>query len=427
MNLYDLQKRNLVFQVTNEELFSLLEKNDTLKPYIGFDPTADSLHVGSLLPIITAIRFARTGKTKPIILLGGATALIGDPSGKSKERSLQQKETVSNFETKIEEQLVGIFHNANVFNSIQIVNNNQWIQNLNLLDFLRDIGKHFSVNALVQRETFKKRLETKEQSLSFTEFSYPLLQSFDFCHLNNSFNVNCQIGGSDQWGNIVSGVELCRRINNSETVGLTLPLLLNKNGNKFGKTEEGAIWLSADKTKPFIFHSFWLNLDDDEVKEKIFQLSLNDIESINKVIEEHEQNPSLRKAQNFLADEITGLVHGKTILDKIKRTNQILFSKKQEDRTNKENLCFLANIIPCFELKASLLDGNKRLHNIFVGEDKFFSSKAEFRKAVQSNSISINGDKIKNVEQEITPEMIEDTNLLVKFGKKTFFIINFVK
>lgn len=322
--LEDLQARGLVAQMTGDEQLAehLLEPRAL---YCGFDPTADSLHIGSLVPLLTLKRFQLAGHT-PIALVGGATGLIGDPSFKAQERKLNSSETVGDWVDKLRSQVSQFLQFEGVKNTAQVVNNLDWVGQLNTLDFLRDVGKHFSINNMIQKESVKQRIDREGEGISFTEFTYMILQSYDFAELYKAHSCTLQIGGSDQWGNITAGTDLTRRLHGGQVFGLTLPLVTKSDGTKFGKTETGTIWLNPTKTSPYAFYQFWLNSADADVYTflKYFTfLPVEQIDEIEKVDREAQGRP---QAQRILAEEVTRLVHGESGLTAAQRISEVLFS-----------------------------------------------------------------------------------------------------
>ncbi|MGO2075474.1 MAG: tyrosine--tRNA ligase, partial [Pseudoalteromonas sp.] len=322
MLLDDLQARGLIAQASNlEQLQQILQQPQVL--YCGFDPTADSLHIGHLVPLLMLKRFQDAGH-QAIALIGGATGLIGDPSFKATERSLNTEQTVSLWVKKLTQQIQQLMHSED--KPLLIANNADWMSNINIIDFFRDVGKHFSINSMINRESVKQRLNRPEQGISFTEFSYGLLQSFDFAQLNRQYNCRLQIGGNDQWGNIISGIDLTRRQNNASVYGLTLPLITKSDGKKFGKTETGTVWLDPTKTSPFTFYQFWLSVDDADVYNFLRYytfLSCDEIDNIKACDDLSQTKP---EAQKILAQQVTLFVHGKEALASAERITDALFS-----------------------------------------------------------------------------------------------------
>ena len=322
--LADLEARGLLFQSTDrEELEELLSSSQVL--YCGFDPSADSLHIGSLVPLLTLRRFQLAGHT-PIALVGGATGMIGDPSFKAQERQLNSDETVKQWTECLRKQVSQYLDLKNA----HVVNNHDWVSKMNVIDFLRDIGKHFSVNAMMKKEAVKTRLEREDVGISFTEFSYALLQGLDFAELNKTHNCTLQVGGSDQWGNIVAGVDLTRRLNGNAVQAMTLPLVTKSDGTKFGKTETGTIWLDASKTSPYAFYQFWLNTADDDVEKFLKYFTFITLDEIAAVVAEHNEAPHKRVGQTKLAEEVTKLVHGEEGLKQAQHLTAVVFSSEDD-------------------------------------------------------------------------------------------------
>ena len=322
--LEDLQARGLVAQMTGDEQLAehLLEPRAL---YCGFDPTADSLHIGSLVPLLTLKRFQLAGHT-PIALVGGATGLIGDPSFKAQERKLNSSETVGDWVDKLRSQVSQFLQFEGVKNAAQVVNNLDWVGQLNTLDFLRDVGKHFSINNMIQKESVKQRIDRKGEGISFTEFTYMILQSYDFAELYKAHNCTLQIGGSDQWGNITGGTDLTRRLHAGQVFGMTLPLVTKADGTKFGKTETGTIWLDPSKTSPYAFYQFWLNSADADVYTFLKYFTFLTVERIDEIEKADSEAQGRPQAQGILAEEVTRLVHGESGLTAAKRISEVLFS-----------------------------------------------------------------------------------------------------
>ncbi len=321
----ELQSRGLVAQMSSEdELMEHLEKG-SVTLYCGFDPTADSLHIGSLVPLLTLRRFQDYGH-KPLALVGGATGLIGDPSFKAQERKLNDDSTVAGWVDKLKAQVSQFISFDNGNNSAGVVNNLDWTRGMDVLSFLRDVGKHFSVNSMIAKESVKQRIDREGSGISFTEFTYMILQSFDFQQLNKSHGCTLQIGGSDQWGNITGGIELSRRMNGNQVFGITLPLVTKSDGTKFGKTESGTIWLDATKTSPYAFYQFWMSTADADVYKFLRYFTFLDVERIAEIEEEDKAAVGRPQAQGVLAEEVTRLVHGNDAVEAAKRITESLFS-----------------------------------------------------------------------------------------------------
>lgn len=323
--IVDLQARGLIAQMTGEETITDFLNQSSRTLYCGFDPTADSLHIGSLVPLLTLRRFQRAGH-KPIALVGGATGLIGDPSFKAQERKLNTPDIVAGWVDKLQQQVSRFIDFDGTVTSAQVVNNLDWIGQVNVLDFLRDVGKHFSVNNMINKESVKQRIDREGEGISFTEFSYMLLQSYDFSELYKHHNCSLQIGGSDQWGNIVGGVDLTRRLHGGHVYGLTLPLVTKADGTKFGKTESGTIWLDPAKTSPYAFYQFWLNTADADVYKFLRYFTFLEVWAIQVIEDEDRESGSRPRAQGVLAEEVTRLVHGDEALAAAQRITSALFA-----------------------------------------------------------------------------------------------------
>ena len=415
----ELKWRDMIHDVT-PSTSEYLEKNKT-SGYIGFDPTADSLHIGNLVQIMTLVHFQKSGH-KPIILIGGATGMIGDPSGKSKERKFLDEKTLSNNQNKIQSQFEK-FLDFDSKNSASIVNNKTWFEDFNLLSFLRQIGKHISVNYMMAKDSVKNRLET---GISFTEFSYQLIQGYDFYWLWKNKNVKIQFGGSDQWGNILTGNELIRRIEGGESFALTTPLITKSDGGKFGKTEDGNVWLDEKKTSPYKFYQFWINISDDDASKFIKIFTLKDEEEVKNLIKSHEKEPHLRILQNALADEITQRVHGEKKLDIAKSTSQILFGKfKKDDFDNlKEDVMkSLSTAVPCVKLKKEEINSDFKSLLTEISNFEIFSSKSELIRLIKNNGLSINKEKISDDGYDISENLKFNKYLLLQKGKKNYTFI----
>lgn len=405
----DLQWRGLIQQSTSPNLASFLSTPQTL--YCGFDPTADSLHVGSLLPLITLLRFKLAGHTA-IGLLGGATGLIGDPSGRSSERNLQTPETVQKNLDSIKQQITP-------FTSL-CLNNIAWTQQLSLLDFLRDTGKCFSVNAMLQRDSVKSRLDREGDGLSFTEFTYMLLQAHDFLHLHQHHQCCLQIGGSDQWGNMCSGTDLIRRKTTHEAHAITLPLLTRPDGQKFGKTAEGAIWLSPLKTNPWHFYQFWLNTDDTSAIPLLKQLTLLDRPTIETLEELTLNSPHLRSAQQQLAFSLTSLVHGTEIATNLAQATSVLFTTQSTFQFHDLPLATINTLKHA--LPTAVYTPNTSLVDILVAL-KIEPSRSAATRSITSNAIRVNGSPISNPLWQPNATSWHHNTLLVRKGKKTLALL----
>tara|TARA_B100001989_G_scaffold247624_1_gene220071 strand:+ start:431 stop:1696 length:1266 start_codon:yes stop_codon:yes gene_type:complete len=387
--------------------------------YIGFDPTSDSLHIGSLVQIMILKHLQDCGH-KPIILVGGATGMVGDPSGKSKERNLLDEATLERNLSSIRKQLEKFLNFDCGSNSAEIVNNFDWFKNYSFLEFIRDVGKHISINYMMSKDSVKSRLET---GMSFTEFSYQLVQGYDFYRLWKDKNCLVQLGGSDQWGNIVTGIELIRRKESSDAFAVTSPLLKKSDGGKFGKTEEGNVWLDKNKTTVYKFYQFWINCSDDDAKNYIKIFSTKTQEEINKIIDEHDKNPHLRELQKKLAKEVTIFVHSKEELDEAIKASNILFGKSTAKDLQQLNETTFLNIFEGVQTSYIINDDlNKNLLDFLVSQN-IFKSNGEAKRMIQSNAVSINKEKISISHTISSKDFIKEKYLLVQKGKKNYYII----
>lgn len=415
--LKELQSRGLVSQMTNEQsIINQLNNGATL--YCGFDPTADSLHVGSLLPLITLLRFKKAGHTV-LPLIGGATGMIGDPSFKAAERTLNDERTVVSFKNAIVEQIKSI-----VGQDVKVVDNHDWTANMSVLEFLRDIGKHFSVNAMIAKDSVKSRIERPEQGISFTEFSYQLLQGMDFWKLSQLHNCTMQLGGSDQWGNIIAGIDLIHKKEGNDFVatGITMPLVTKSDGTKFGKTESGAVWLSAEKTSPFKFFQFWLGLSDVDTK-KLFKLfSFKSVDEIDDIFKEDESRDK-PLAQQILAEEMTMIVHGEAALQSVLIMNKALFGGDFDSLSEDDFINLEKEGVPVFT------SSEKNIVELLV-MTKLTESKRLARDLIKSGGISVNGVKTNAKTFEdiqalsyFETDLKHNKFLVLKRGRNKFIII----
>ena len=415
--LQDLQARGLIAQTTDINELSKLLDNEKIALYCGFDPTADSLHIGHLLPVLVLRRFQNAGHT-PVALVGGATGMIGDPSFKATERSLNTPETVKGWVESIKNQLTP-FLKFDGENPAIMENNANWFGQMNCLDFLRDIGKHFSVNAMLAKESVKQRIEREDQGISFTEFSYALLQGYDFAQLNSRHNVQLQIGGSDQWGNITWGTETTRRLNGKTVHGMTLPLVTKADGTKFGKTEGGAVWLNAAKTSPYQFYQFWLKVADADVYKFLKYFTFLTIEQIDAIEAADKASSAKPEAQRILAEEMTRLIHGEAALEAAQRITHSLFSGDESSLTEQDYAQLALDGLPALHVAhSSSLNVVEAL--VQAGLAK---SNKEARGFVQSNAVLINGSPVVANNPNHAAEKPDDLYLLTaehkRFGKYT--------
>tara|TARA_B100000674_G_scaffold270774_2_gene223648 strand:- start:356 stop:1624 length:1269 start_codon:yes stop_codon:yes gene_type:complete len=388
--------------------------------YIGFDPTADSLHIGSLVQIMILVHLQKAGH-KPVALVGGATGMVGDPSGKSKERNLLDEETLNHNLKCMQAQLEKFLDFDCGENSAEVVNNFDWFKEFSFLDFIRDVGKHMSVNYMMAKDSVKSRLET---GMSFTEFSYQLVQGYDFYWLWKNKNCMVQLGGSDQWGNIVTGTELIRRKGGGQAFAVTTPLIKKADGGKFGKTEEGNVWLDKTKTSPYKFYQFWLNSSDEDAKNYIRIFTLKSQEEINAIITEHEQAPHLRVLQKALADEVTTRVHSAEDLEMAIKASNILFGKSTADdlkSLDEDTFLSVFDGVPQFEVSANDLECG--IVDFLAEKTQVFASKGEARRMLNSNAVSINKEKVNEEKQISRADLISNKYILVQKGKKNYFLI----
>lgn len=393
--------------------------------YIGFDPTADSLHIGSLVPILLLVHLQRAGH-KPIALVGGATGMVGDPSGKSQERNLLSEEVLQHNLQGVKRQLERFldFDPAKP-NAAEMVNNYDWFKGYDFLHFIRDVGKHISVNYMMAKDSVKKRLES-EVGMSFTEFSYQLIQGYDFYYLFTNKNCKLQMGGSDQWGNIVTGTELIRRKAGGEAFAFTCPLITKADGGKFGKTEKGNIWLDPNRTTPYQFYQFWLNTADADAEKYIKIFTFITQEEIEKLITEHRQAPHLRNLQKRLAKELTCFIHGEKEYEFAVKASEILFGNATAEvlkSLSEDQFLQVMDGVPQVEAPLSRLSNGINIVH-FLTDTKVFSSKGEARKSVQGGGISINKEKINSIDYSINQQsLINGKYILVQKGKKNYWLV----
>ena len=411
----DLQSRGLIAQTTDIEALDALLNEQKISLYCGFDPTADSLHIGHLLPVLALRRFQQAGHT-PIALVGGATGMIGDPSFKAAERSLNSAETVAGWVESIRNQLKP-FLSFEGENAAIMANNADWFGSMNCLDFLRDIGKHFSVNAMLNKESVKQRIERDDVGISFTEFAYSLLQGYDFAELNKRHGAVLEIGGSDQWGNITAGIDLTRRLNQKQVFGLTLPLVTKSDGTKFGKTEGGAVWLNAKKTSPYQFYQFWLKVADADVYKFLKYFTFLSIEEIDAIEAKDKASGTKPEAQRILAEEMTRLIHGEEALAAAQRISESLFAEDQSSLTESDFEQLALDGLPTFEVSESL--------NVVetLVKTGLASSNKEARGFVNSKAVLLNGRPAEANNPNHAAEKPDDAYMLTdehkRFGKYT--------
>ncbi len=400
-----------------------LLKKEQVSGYIGFDPTAESLHIGSLVQIMILVHFQRAGH-RPIALVGGATGMVGDPSGKSKERNLLTQEQIQRNLKGVRAQLERFLDFDNNKNPAEVVNNYDWFKDFSFLDFIRDVGKHITVNYMMTKDSVKNRLEA---GMSFTEFSYQLVQGYDFYHLYKTKNCKLQLGGSDQWGNIVTGTELIRRMEGGEAFAATTPLIKKADGTKFGKTEEGTVWLDKQRTSPYKFYQYWINSSDEDVKNYIRIFTLLSREEIEALEAEHEKAPHQRILQKKVAEEVTCMVHGREEYEKALEASQILFGKGTTESLGKldeETFLSIFEGVPMFEISKGDWEKAPQIIDLLTDLAPVFPSKGELRRLVKGGGLSLNKNKINQVENTLTKDsLLNNKYLLVQKGKKNYFII----
>jgi tyrosyl-tRNA synthetase len=421
----ELRWRGLIHDIMPDTEAYLNE--NSIAGYIGFDPTADSLHIGSLVQILILMHFQQAGH-RPIVLVGGATGMIGDPSGKSDERNLLDAETLQKNCDGIQNQLASFLDfDASTPNAAVLVNNYDWMKDFSLIDFSRDVGKHISVNYMMAKDSVKKRLGSESKvGMSFTEFTYQLLQGYDFLHLYETLDCKLQMGGSDQWGNITTGTELVRRKAGGKAFAITCPLITKADGTKFGKTEGGNIWLDKKRTSPYKFYQYWLNASDVDAENYIKIFTFFKQEEIDKRIKEHQEAPHLRLLQKELAAAVTTLVHGSEELEKVLKASAILFGKStEEDLKTLDAQTFLDVFegVPQASVSAASIAEGLDMISALAAETNFLASNGEARRALKENSISVNKKKVTEAYQIGNTDRIADRYVLLQRGKKNYFIL----
>jgi len=419
----ELAWRGMIHDITPETEEHLMQEQRSV--YVGFDPTADSLHVGNLIPIMMLVHAQRAGH-KPYALVGGATGMIGDPSGKSQERNLLDVEQINHNLNAQKEQLKQFLNFEKGSNKAEIVNNYDWFKNMNFLDFIRTAGKHISVNYMMAKDSVKKRLET---GISFTEFSYQLIQGYDFFWLKKNKDVSLQMGGADQWGNITTGTELIRRMGAGEAYALTCPLMTKADGGKFGKTESGTIWLDRKRTSPYEFYQFWLNATDEDVMKYLKTFTLIDEKELLDLEKEHLEAPHLRAMQKRLGEYLTRKVHSDKDFDMALKASSILFGKSTaEDLRSLDEDTFLSVFkgVQQAEVKRSIIESGIDIIELLSTETGFLSSKGEARRNLDQNAISMNKEKVSTDLSVNTSFLINDKYLLLQKGKKNYSVVQFI-
>ncbi len=420
----ELKWRGMIHDVmpgTEEQL-----AKEMTSAYIGFDPTSDSLHIGSLVPILLLVHFQRAGH-KPFALVGGATGMVGDPSGKSEERNLLSEDILSKNVEGVHKQLAKFLDfDPSKPNAAEMVNNYDWFKEISFLNFIRDVGKHITVNYMMAKDSVKKRIES-ETGISFTEFTYQLIQGYDFYYLYKNKNCKLQMGGSDQWGNIVTGTELIRRKDGGEAFALTCPLIKKADGGKFGKTEKGNVWLDPKRTSPYAFYQFWINASDEDAQKFIRIFTFLSKETIEELTKQHAEAPHLRILQKALAKEVTTFVHGEEELKTAEDASQILFGAGTAETLAKlDEATFLSVFegVPVFDLQKSVLEQGINILELTSVQTQIFPSKGEARRTVEGGGLSINKNKIAGIDAVVnTSHLINNKYILVQKGKKNYFII----
>ncbi|MCZ4407966.1 tyrosine--tRNA ligase [Cryomorphaceae bacterium 1068] len=415
----ELKWRGLIHDVTpgTEEQLN----KEITRGYVGFDPTADSLHIGNLVPIMLLTHLQRSGH-KPVVLVGGATGRVGDPSGKTQERKLLSVEDIEYNLSAQKAQLERFLDFGDGPTDAIMVNNYDWFKDISFLDFIRDAGKHISINYMLAKDSVKTRLET---GMSFTEFTYQLIQGYDFYHLNKEMDVKLQMGGSDQWGNITTGTELTRRMGGSDVFALTAPLVKKADGTKFGKSEGGNVWLDAEKTSPYQFYQFWFNATDEDIENFVRIFSLKTKEEVEGLIAEHREEPHRRILQKDLAAELTERIHGKQALDGAIEASNILFGKSTAENlqalSERDFLDVFSGVEQAEVSRSAVTEGTGIID--FLSETTgFLKSKGEARRALNENSISVNKEKVKDDYSISESDLIQDRYILLQRGKKNYFI-----
>ena len=423
----ELEWRGMIHQMMpgTEEL---LEKEKNVAAYLGIDPTADSLHIGHLCGVMMLRHYQRCGG-KPFALIGGATGMIGDPSGKSQERNLLDEETLAHNVKCIKAQLSKFLDfDSDEPNRAELVNNYDWMKDFTFLAFARDVGKHITVNYMMAKESVQKRLNGEARDgLSFTEFTYQLLQGYDFYYLCEHHNCRLQLGGADQWGNITTGSELIRRMSGKECFALTCPLVTKSDGRKFGKTEKGNIWLDRNRTTPYAFYQFWLNVADEDAKRFIKIFTSLPKEEIDALIAEHDQDPGQRVLQKRLAKEVTIMVHSEEDYETAVEASNILFGKATKEallKLDEQTLLDVFDGVPHYEVDKSLFEAGVKAIELTTDNAAIFPSKGEMRKLTQGGGVSINKEKLADPNQILTTaDLLDDKYLLVQQGKKKYFLV----
>ena len=421
----ELQWRGMLHDAMPGTEEHLLEEMQSA--YVGIDPTADSLHIGHLVGVMMLRHFQLAGH-KPYALIGGATGMIGDPSGKSAERNLLDEETLRHNQNALKNQLSRFLDfSGDGENAAVLVNNYDWMKDFSFLEFIRDVGKHITVNYMMAKDSVKKRLSAEaKEGMSFTEFTYQLVQGYDFLHLYKEYNCTLQMGGSDQWGNITTGTEMIRRIGNGKGYALTCPLITKADGTKFGKTEGGNVWLDAERTSPYKFYQYWLNTSDDDAEKYIKIFTFIGQQEIEALIAAHNEAPHLRILQKRLADEITVMVHSQEDLDNAEKASQILFGKSTASDLkglNEKTFLDVFEGVPQAQLSKSELEEGLDMIGALAAKTNFLASNGEARRELKQNSISVNKEKVKEDYVITEDDLINGKFVLLQRGKKNYFVL----
>lgn len=424
----ELRWRGMIHDVMPDTEAHLMEQMRSA--YIGFDPTADSLHIGNLVPIMLLAFYQRSGH-KPIALVGGATGMIGDPSGKSNERNLLDEETLQHNQQCVHKQLAQFLDfSAEIENKAIILNNYNWMKEFSFLDFIRDVGKHITVNYMMAKDSVKSRLTGEgADGMSFTEFTYQMVQGYDFLHLYKNHKCTLQMGGSDQWGNITTGTELIRRIDGGKGYALTCPLITKTDGSKFGKSEGGNIWLDPKRTSPYKFYQYWLNTADEDAKKYIKIFTFLDQETITNLIKDHNKEPHARLLQKRLAQEITITVHNEdALINAIKASNMLFGKSTSEDLVHLDTPTFLDVFqgVPQAEISRSEIEKGIDIIGVLAEKTGFLKSNSEARRAIKENSVSVNKSKVSEGYCVDSSDLINEQFVLIQRGKKNYFILKIV-
>ena len=420
----ELRWRGLLFDIMPETETHLLEHATT--GYIGFDPTADSLHIGSLVQILILKHFQNAGH-KPIALVGGATGMVGDPSGKSVERNLLDEASLQKNIEGVKAQLSRFLDFNATENPAELVNNFDWMKDISLIDFVRDIGKHITVNYMIAKDSVKKRISSESKvGMSFTEFTYQLFQGYDFYHLYKEMDCKLQMGGSDQWGNITTGTELIRRKAQGKAYAITVPLVTKADGSKFGKTEGGNVWLDANRTSPYKFYQYWLNASDEDAEKYIKIFTFLNKEAIKALIIEHRETPHLRLLQKKIGEEVTIMTHGQEAFDNAIKASQILFGKSTSDdlkSLDEQTFLDIFEGVPQASVSKEDIDNGLDMIGALAAKTGFLNSNGEARRALKENAISVNKEKVKEDFVISTSDIIANAYVLLQRGKKNYFLL----